>query len=283
MSAATSRRPLILLSNDDGVGSPGIEAVRAALAAFADVVICAPLTNQSATSHSLTLHRPLRLTNPGPGVFAVDGTPADCVYVALGSGARVVPRFPDLCVSGLNHGLNLGVDTFYSGTVAAAREAALRGIPSIALSADTRADIAEAAAIGAALVRALLDRARTGEAEERAADSIGRHAAELYNVNFPPGSGWDVRPTTLGLRFYAAEVEFRNDQRGGEYLWIGGANPRHGEAPGSDTDAYDSGAVGVSQLSLDQSFGGVTAAAMLVERSRELRRPADVPAEKRTE
>lgn len=237
-----SDRPLILLCNDDGVSAPGLRAVRDALATFADVVVCAPLTNQSATSHSLTLHRPLRLSSPEAGVFAVDGTPADCVYVALGSKTRILARTPDLCVSGLNYGLNLGVDTFYSGTVAAAREAALRGISSIALSADTRADVADAAAMGAGLARALLGRRRAGK------------DAELFNVNFPPGSAWTVRATTLGVRFYDAEVEFRSDQRGGEYLWIGGAHPTHAEAPGSDTEAYDQGVVGVTQLALDQSF-----------------------------
>lgn len=237
-----SARPLILLCNDDGVSAPGLRAVRDALAAHADVVVCAPLTNQSATSHSLTLHRPLRLSTPEPGMFAVDGTPADCVYVALGSKTRILLRTPDLCVSGLNYGLNLGVDTFYSGTVAAAREAALRGISSIALSADIRADVAAAASMGAALALGLLARRREGR------------GAELFNVNFPPGSSWTTRATTLGVRFYEADVEFRADQRGAEYLWIGGAHPTHAEAPGSDTEAYDERVVGVTQLALDQSF-----------------------------
>lgn len=238
-----SARPLILLCNDDGFSAPGLRAVRDALASFADVVVCAPLTNQSATSHSLTLHRPLRLAATEPGFFAVDGTPADCVYVALGAGGRVLSRVPDLCVSGLNFGLNLGVDTFYSGTVAAAREAALRGISSIALSADSRADVTEAAAVGAGLARSLLARR-----------ALRPDVAELFNVNFPPGQRWALRATTLGVRFYDAEVEFRSDQRGGEYLWIGGAHPTHGDAPGSDTEAYDAGVVGVTQLALDQSF-----------------------------
>jgi 5'-nucleotidase len=129
-------RPLVLLSNDDGVTAKGLLALRDALAKDADVVICAPDQNQSATSHSLSLHRILRLRRVDEGVFTLDGTPADCVYVALHAGTRVLPRRPDLVVSGMNHGLNLGGDVFYSGTVAAAREAALRGIPSIASSAD---------------------------------------------------------------------------------------------------------------------------------------------------
>src|ERR1044071_689169 len=123
-----SERPLVLLSNDDGFAAPGLLAMRDALSAFADVVVCAPELNQSATSHSLSLHRSLRLRHVEEGTFSVDGTPADCVYVALNSGARILPRRPDIAVSGLNHGLNLGIDVFYSGTVAAAREAAMRGI-----------------------------------------------------------------------------------------------------------------------------------------------------------
>ena len=148
----------MLLSNDDGYAAAGLLAMREALATFADVVVCAPELNQSATSHSLSLHRSLRLRTVEEGMFSLDGTPADCVYVALNSRGRVLPRRPDLCVSGLNHGLNLGMDVFYSGTVAAAREAALRGIPSLATSADHGADRKAAAALSATLVRELWER-----------------------------------------------------------------------------------------------------------------------------
>jgi 5'-nucleotidase len=234
-------RPLVLVSNDDGYDSEGIRALCDALRASVDVVVCAPASNQSATSHSLTLHRPLRLRKIEESIFALDGTPADCIYVALGSGTRVLPRAPELCVSGLNHGLNLGVDTFYSGTIAAAREAALRGIPAVALSADVRAHVGNAAAVGARITLALLAEARSFP------------VVPLLNVNFPPGTVWSIEATHLGRRVYEAEVEFRADQRGGEYLWIGGAHPRHLEALGSDTDAYDRGVVGVTPLSLDQS------------------------------
>src|SRR5678815_4850064 len=113
-------RPLVLLSNDDGYAARKASRPGAALSAEADVVVCAPEVNQSATSHSLSLHRILRLRSVEQGVFAIDGTPADCVYVALHSGTRILPRRPDLVASGVNHGLNLGVDVFYSGTVAAA-------------------------------------------------------------------------------------------------------------------------------------------------------------------
>src|SRR5271169_1686980 len=103
-------RPLVLLSNDDGHGSPGIRAARLGLAQFADVVVVAPENEQSASSHALSLHRPLRLRLVEESAFALDGTPADCVYVALHAGARILPRRPDLVVSGINHGMNLGQD-----------------------------------------------------------------------------------------------------------------------------------------------------------------------------
>src|SRR5690606_20719501 len=127
-------RPLVLLSNDDGYRSLGIAALREALGEYFEVVICAPESEQSATSHSLSLHRPLRVERHSRDVFSVDGTPADSVYIALHE-PSVLARRPALVVSGMNHGLNLGQDVFYSGTVAAAREGALQGFPALAVSA----------------------------------------------------------------------------------------------------------------------------------------------------
>jgi 5'-nucleotidase len=234
-------RPLVLLSNDDGYAAEGLRALKAALEPYARVVVCAPESNQSATSHSLSLHRVLRLKSVETDMFSVDGTPADCVYVALHSEGRVLKRKPDLVVSGMNHGLNLGHDVFYSGTVAAAREGALRGIPAIAVSADRRADRKAAAALGAKLALAML-------AEWRKAPG---KTVPLFNVNFPPGNAWSVRPTKLGARLYTEDVVFREDPRGLEYLWIGGAGVRHDHVPGSDTDAYDDGVASVTPLTLD--------------------------------
>lgn len=234
-------RPLILLSNDDGVAAPNLAALRAALLSLADVVVCAPEVNQSATSHSLSLHRILRLRAIEPAVFAVDGTPADCVYTALHAKTRVLPRRPDLVVSGMNHGLNLGVDVFYSGTVAAAREAAIRGIPAVAISADAGADRDAAAALGAAIALAALDAHRRAPAP----------LAPLLSVNIPAGKAWPVRSTRLGARLYSEEVEFRRDPRGHEYLWIGGAGVRHDHVPGSDTEAHDAGIVSITPLTLE--------------------------------
>jgi 5'-nucleotidase len=227
---------LILLSNDDGYRSRGLEALRKALARVADVVVCAPEVEQSAASHALSLHRPLRLSRHEPGVFSVDGTPADCVYIALAAGDRVLPRRPDAVVAGLNHGLNLGDDVFYSGTVAAAREGALKGIPGLAVSAGAGADLASAAEVSARLVLALL---------------AAGPGPILLNANFPRGANWPVRATRLGRREYEEHIEFRCDPRGREYLWIGGPLLAHRLIAGSDTEAFDQGAVGVTPLVLD--------------------------------
>lgn len=230
-------RPLVLLSNDDGYRSLGINALGAALRSVADVVVCAPESEQSAASHALSLHRPLRLFRHGDGVFSVDGTPADCVYVALYSEGRVLPRRPDVVVSGMNHGVNLGDDVFYSGTVAAAREAALKGIPSLAFSAAMDADPAKACELAARITLSLANSSEKGPL--------------LLNVNIPPGQNWAVRATRLGHRIYKDEVDYRRDPRGREYLWIGGPGAEHQFVAGSDTEAYDEGLVSVTPLVLD--------------------------------
>jgi len=236
-----SERPLVLLSNDDGYFAPNLIALLQRLQEKATVVVCAPETNQSATSHSLSLHRVLRLRKVEPQVFALDGTPADCVYVALHSGTKVLPRRPDLVVSGMNHGLNLGVDAFYSGTVAAAREAALRGIPAIAVSADPDASRQEAAELGAKLAFAML-----AEHQRSPANPV-----PLLNANIPGGDAWQIRATRIGSRIYTEDVVYRKDPRGREYLWIGGAGARHDHVPGSDTEAYDQGYASITPLTLD--------------------------------
>jgi 5'-nucleotidase len=238
-------RPLILLSNDDGHASPGIRAMYDALATCADVVLVAPETEQSATSHALTLHRPLRLrTLKTPNVkgFALDGTPADCVYVALHSEGRILPRRPDLVVSGINRGMNLGQDAFYSGTVAAAREGALRGIPAVAASAHhPGAELPRVAELATRIAMELLARAARG----------AQPKAPLVSVNVPDKWNGEVRATKLGQRIYEEVVEYRKDPRGREYLWLGGPGVRHERDAGTDTDAYDDGAASVTSLMLD--------------------------------
>jgi 5'-nucleotidase len=208
----------------------------ALLAAGHDVILIAPESEQSASSHALSLHRPLRLRAVEAGIFAVDGTPADCVYVGLHAGQRVLPRRPDAIVSGINHGMNLGQDAFYSGTIAAAREGALRGIPALATSAHPAVNLAAAAELSARVARELL---ATG------------HRGLLLNLNVPPTYRGEVRATRLGARIYEEVVDFRFDPRQREYLWLGGPGVRHERDAGTDTDAYDDGAASITPLVLD--------------------------------
>ncbi|MEM7605489.1 MAG: 5'/3'-nucleotidase SurE [Myxococcota bacterium] len=231
-----ANRPLILVTNDDGYDAAGIAALHQALATFADVITVAPLREQSAKSHAISLHRPLRHRVHAGDVHSVDGTPVDCVYVALFR-TDLLPRRPDLVASGINHGPNLGSDVHYSGTVAAAREAAMRGVPAVAFSAQGR-DFDYCAPVAASICQRFLNAA------------LPAGPVPLLNVNFPKGSNRGLRPTRLGLRHYADGVAVRQDPRGMDYYWIGGAGgPRHERLEGSDTDAVDDGFVSVTPLS----------------------------------
>ncbi|MEO8903785.1 MAG: 5'/3'-nucleotidase SurE, partial [Polyangiaceae bacterium] len=219
-----------------GYRANGINALSRALSEFAEVVICAPEIEQSATSHALSVHRALRLFEPAPGVFSVDGTPADCVYIALHGKTRILPRWPDMVVSGVNHGVNLGDDVFYSGTVAAAREAALKGIPALAVSTPFDANMDVASALASSIVQSILQHPVT--------------APLLLNLNVPKGHT-KIRATRLGRRIYHDEVDFRRDPRGREYMWLGGPSAEHTGLPGSDTEAFDEGVASLTALSLD--------------------------------
>jgi 5'-nucleotidase len=241
-------RPLVLLSNDDGYASKRLRVLREALLGWADVIVVAPATEQSATSHSLSLHRPLRAREMEPGIFYVDGTPADCVYVALHADTRFLPRWPDLVVSGINRGLNLGQDAFYSGTIAAAREGALRGIPAVASSAHVKADRVRVAELTSKLARSLLD--ETATAPKRPG-IIKAKSTPLLNLNVPEQWTGEIRRTRLGARLYEEVIDVRKDPRGREYMWLGGPGVRHERDEGSDTDAYDDGAASITPLVLD--------------------------------
>ncbi len=232
----------------------------ALLGAGASVVVLAPEAEQSASSHALSLHRPMRLRDVEPGVFALDGTPADCVYVALHAGTRVLPRRPDLVVSGINNGMNLGQDAFYSGTIAAAREGALRGIPALATSAHLSLPLPSVADLSARVALELLDEGRRhGETAVR---------GTLLSLNVPEKWNGELRATRLGARIYDEVVDFRRDPRGREYLWLGGPGVRHERDAGTDTDAYDDGAASITPLVLDlTSHAQAAAAAALAERA----------------
>jgi len=233
-----SDRPLLLVSNDDGIDAPGLLALRTALATFADVYTVAPQTEQSAKSHSITLHHPLRFHEVAEHVWAVDGTPADCVYVAFFL-KDLLPRRPDMVVSGINHGPNLGNDVHYSGTVAAAREGALRGVRSIALS-NSSTDMEGAAQYANRFCKQLLQ------------TTAPQGQAVLLNINFPPVPPKGVRATRLGLRLYSDDVEVRDDPRGRHYLWIGGPGGATSEpVQGADTEALEEGFISVTPISIE--------------------------------
>ncbi len=241
---ANDERPLILLANDDGVQARGLHALAEAMSSLGETIVVAPDRERSATSHAFTMDRPLRVEEVRPGWFSVDGTPVDCVYVGL---LKLAPRPPALVVSGINHGLNLGADVFYSGTVACAVEAAIRGWPAMAVSLDYRsgADFTEAARFAHALARAILAK---GLPEET-----------LLNVNVPRGAPRGYRWTRLGRRLYRDQVEERADLRGRRYYWIGGPTIGFGDVEGSDGVAMRDEAVSVTPLDLDLTHSGLLA------------------------
>ena len=211
------------------------------MAELGEVIVVAPDRERSATSHAFTMDRPLRVTEVKPGWFAADGTPVDCVYLGM---LRIAPRKPDLVVSGINHGFNLGSDVFYSGTVACAVEAAIRATPSLAMSLEHGSgDFAPAARFAHALARAVLQQ--------------GLPAETLLNVNVPASRPLGYRWTRLGKRLYHDRVEERADLRGKRYYWIGGPPAGYGDVPGSDGMAVAESVVSVTPLDLDLTHGGL--------------------------
>ncbi len=234
-----TERPLILLSNDDGVAAPGIRAMREALGGMGEVIVAAPDRERSAASHSISLDRPLRVDEIEPGVYAIDGTPVDCVYLGL---LHLVPRRPALVVSGINNGFNLGSDVFYSGTVAAAVEGALRGVPALAVSLERRRpqDFSHAASFARSLA---------AEIVRRGAGALPQ--ASLLSVNVPGGPIRGYQVTFLGRRVYRDQVEVRRDLRDRSYYWIGGPEENATDLPGSDCSAVRAGLASVTPLDLD--------------------------------
>ena len=229
----------ILLTNDDGIASPALAQLKRTLSAFGRVITIAPDRNQSATSQSLTLHRPLRIQEVGEDTYSVDGTPTDCVLIAFHG---QLGEKPDLVVSGINHGPNMGEDVFYSGTVAAAIEGVLQGVPGLAASLVTRAstDFQEPADIVGRLLRQVLERGLTRRL--------------LLNVNIPflPAEAIrGVRITRLGTRVYEDTLVRKVDPRGRDYYWIGGEDPVWDSRPGTDFNAVHDGWISVTPLKLD--------------------------------
>ena len=233
-----SDRPIILLTNDDGVHAQGLLALRRAVSALGRVIVVAPTREQSASSHSITIDRPLRHIQHEPDVHSIDGTPADCVYLALFE-PRFLPRRPDVVLSGINHGPNIGTSVFYSGTIAGAREAAMRGIPAIAFSAPVAADFSCWQHEIALFTQRLLKLPTTST------------TASLININFPKGTALGVQVTRVGRQVYEENVIPRRDPGGREYFWIGGRVTEGAEREGTDAHAVALGYVSVTPLALE--------------------------------
>ncbi len=230
---------LILLSNDDGVSSEGLQSLRLAFSKTDDVWVVAPESERTCIAHAITLHKPLRIKDLGDRVFSTNGTPADSVLLAL---KVVLPRKPDLVISGINKGPNMGQDVSYSGTVAAAREGAFSGCVSIAASLNGR---------GAFLfddaVRSVLDIVERVRA-------AALPPASFLNVNIPNipyGQINGLMVTSLGKRIYNGNIIERMDPRGGPYYWIGGDAEGFEPIPGTDLHAVDLGYVSLTPLHWD--------------------------------
>ena len=230
---------IILITNDDGIFAPALTSLKEALAPLGRVIIVAPDRDQSATSHSLTLHRPFRIHRHAEDVYSVDGTPTDCVVTAW---YGLLDETPEMVISGINHGPNMGEDVFYSGTVAAAIEGTLQGAPAIAASLVTRekTDFEDPARFVAALARRVLER--------------GLPRRQLLNVNLPHRPWAEVKGvqlTRLGSRVYRDTLVRKQDPRGRDYYWIGGEDPVWEGREGTDFQAVHDGWISVTPLRLD--------------------------------
>lgn len=235
---------LILLTNDDGVNSPGLLALKQAMQAVGELVVFAPDHNWSAAGHGKTMHKPLRVheakLSDGSPALITNGGPADCVALAM---LGVLPRQPDLVISGINLGANVAQDMTYSGTVAAALEGLISGIPAIAISLAIRdsgaTDFLCAARFAATLARKVLESGRNDV---------------LLNVNVPAITGNEivgVEITRLGKRIYRDVLVERQDPRGRKYYWIGGEPPMGVIEDGTDIAALAANKISVTPLQLD--------------------------------
>lgn len=231
--------PKILVTNDDGIHSSGIIALAEALESVGDVLVVAPAHEMSAASHSLTLSRPLRIDRIDDNHFSVDGTPTDCVTLAMNH--LLKDDLPDIIVSGINKGGNLGEDVSYSGTVAGALEAAIYGLPGIAVSLVQRTnfDFLAAAEFAAELARRILVE--------------GLPRGTLLNVNIPPGPIRGVRVTRQGTKNIRPNIIEGTDPRQRKYYWIGEESLAWNEEAGTDYEALGRGLVSITPLRTDMT------------------------------
>jgi 5'-nucleotidase len=236
----TSEKVRILVTNDDGIHSRGIAELENSLREIGDVYVVAPESEMSGASHSLTLARPLRIRQIDERHWTVDGTPTDCVTLALN---KILPtqEHPDICVSGINHGGNLGDDASYSGTVAGALEATILGVPGIAFSLVAREhfDFTEAARFAVQAVRKALDE--------------GLPEGTLLNINIPAGEIRGVRVTRQGIKNARPSISEHIDPRGKAYYWIGEEYFTSEHEEGTDYEALRQGCVSVTPMRSDMT------------------------------
>ena len=240
----------ILISNDDGYQSEGLRTLHEAVSGLAEVWVVAPESEQSASSHAISLHRPLRIREVRPRWYAVDGTPADCVNLAL---VKLLPRRPDLVVSGINRGANLGEDVFYSGTVGGAREGTFFGVPSIAVSLAARAetDYAPAASFAVRLAALVLEK--------------GLPERTLLNVNVPPGAPSEAAITVQGRRDHEGTIFEGLDPRRRPYYWIEEGKDNWHSDEMSDIHAIRRGLISITPLQTDTTHHATLAAFLVWE------------------
>jgi len=234
--------PRILVTNDDGYTSAGIQVLADALEAIGEVWVVAPNREQSGVSHALTLDHPLRVKRLGERRFTVDGTPTDCVTLGMSNLMR--DSSPALVVSGINFGGNMGADVHYSGTVSAAFEGVILGVPALAVSQQIGEGFTYhiAARVARELTTWILEH--------------GLPPNTLLNVNVPTGSPRGVRLTKLGIRRYTEGVIEQTDPRGKQIYWIGGGDPIWEAIEGTDFHEVASGFISVSPLNLDMTDFG---------------------------
>ena len=238
---------IILVSNDDGIDAPGLHVLEEAIAPYGEHYVVAPDRERSGAGHSLTLHRPIRIIPRGNRRFATDGTPTDCVSLGVLEVLKDHP--PDLVVSGINFGANIGDDVTYSGTVAAALEGAILGIPSIAFSLTVSFGEEANFAPAAYFVRKVLDQV------------VKRSLPKgmLLNVNVPNVAGTtleDYEVTRLGKRRYAGAIGEKIDPWGKKYYWVGAEELGFDDIPGSDSNAIRLNKASITPIRLDMTHEG---------------------------
>ncbi len=229
----------ILLTNDDGIDSPGLRALLNGVKDIAQCTVVAPERDNSAVSHSLTMNRPLKVMKRKADLFCVDGTPADCVALSL---KKIFSTPPDLLISGINNGPNLGSDISYSGTVSAAIEGTMYGIPSLAISAGGEEPLNYEAAAKVAKLLAL---------------KILEHGLPtniLLNINVPSGKSLNtLQITRQGSKLWKDAIQETFDPRGRRHYWIGGGTPVADHSEGTDVQCFDSGNISVTPIQLDRT------------------------------